>query len=123
MAADFTLKHLAEVDDSAAKAGIGDRQEARPASDALDLDQVGLSFHRVKPGMRQAFGHRHGEAEEVYVVVGGSGRVKLDDDVVAVNRLDAIRVAPGVVRAFEGGADGLEYVAADDAAVLPGWWD
>lgn len=62
----------------------------------------------------------------MYVVVGGSGRVKLDDEIVELERLDAVRVAPGVVRAFEGGADGIEYVALglrrDDSEVLQDWW-
>lgn len=127
MAVGFTLMRLTEVEDAAANAGIGDRQEARSASGALELEQVGVTFHRVKPRMRQAFGHRHGEVEECYVVVGGSGRVKLGDDVVEVGRLDAVRVAPGVIRAFEGGPDGLEYIAfgpqRDDAEVLPDWWE
>src|SRR5450756_1686141 len=71
----------------------------------------GVSHHRLKAGKRQGFGHKHENAEEIYVVLGGSGRVKLDDEIVEIARLDAIRVAPEVVRAFEAGPDGLELLA------------
>lgn len=74
-------------------------------------EQTGFSLHRVKPGQRQGFAHRHDAAEEIYVVVSGAGRMKLDDDVIDVRPLDAVRVAPSVVRAFEAGSDGLEVLA------------
>jgi mannose-6-phosphate isomerase-like protein (cupin superfamily) len=64
----------------------------------------------VKPGQR-GLAHRHQDAEEVYVVLSGSGRVKLDDEISAVGPLDAIRVAPPVARSFEAGEDGLELLA------------
>jgi mannose-6-phosphate isomerase-like protein (cupin superfamily) len=65
----------------------------------------------VKPGKRHAFAHRHKEAEEIYFVVSGSGRVKLDDQVEEVGEFDAIRVGPSVTRAFEAGDEGLELLA------------
>ena len=108
---DYTIKNLKEVDDMAAQQGFGDVQEARFAHGDLDAEQIGISLQKVKPGKRHAFAHRHSEAEEVYVVVAGSGRVKLDDEVEDVRELDAIRVAPSVTRAFEAGDDGLEIVA------------
>lgn len=128
MAASYTHKSLSEVEDAAAKFGLGDRQEAHFASEDLETQQTGVSFHRVKPGMRQGFGHRHEEVEEVYVVVGGSGRVKLDDDVVELKRLDAVRVSAGVTRAFEADGDGLELLAFsprrtdDRGEIIHGWW-
>ena len=127
MAAPFTLKNLAEVDDSAPKFGYAEVQEARFAKDELDAEQTGVSYQRVKPGKRQAFAHRHERAEEVYVVLGGSGQAKLEDQVVELRALDAIRVAPGVTRAFQAGPDGLELLAFGprhdgDGDVLPGWW-
>jgi mannose-6-phosphate isomerase-like protein (cupin superfamily) len=66
---------------------------------------------RVKPGQRQAFAHRHEQAEEIYVILSGTGRIKLDDEVVEVAPLDAIRIAPGVARALEADDEGLEYLA------------
>ena len=127
MAAPFTLKNLAEVDDSAPKFGYAEVQEARFAKDELEAEQTGVSYQLVKPGKRQAFAHRHERAEEVYVVLGGSGQAKLEDQLVELRALDAIRVAPGVTRAFQAGADGLELLAFGprhdgDGDVLPGWW-
>ena len=127
MATPYTLKRLTEVDDSAARFGAGDTQAARFATGDLEAERTGVSLHFVKPGRRQAFAHRHDEAEEVYVVLSGSGRVKLDDDVVELRPRDAIRVAPGVMRAFEAGADGLEVLAfgprhEGDGEIVPGWW-
>ena len=108
---DYTIKNLREVDDMAAIQGFGEVQEARFAHEDLNAEQIGISLQRVKPGKRHAFAHRHQEAEEVYVVVSGSGRVKLGDEVKKVRELDAIRVAPSVTRAFEAGDEGLELVA------------
>jgi mannose-6-phosphate isomerase-like protein (cupin superfamily) len=108
---DYTIKNLREVEDMAASQGFGEVQEARFANADLEADQSGISLQKVKPGKRHAFAHRHNEAEEVYVVISGSGRVKLDDEVREVGELDAIRVAPSVTRAFEAGAEGLELLA------------
>jgi mannose-6-phosphate isomerase-like protein (cupin superfamily) len=103
----YTIKNLRDVTDSAPQFGFADKQEARFAHGELDAETIGFSYHVVKPGKRQAFAHRHEDAEEVYVVLSGSGRVKLDDDVNEIAALDAIRIAPPVLRAFEAGDDGL----------------
>jgi mannose-6-phosphate isomerase-like protein (cupin superfamily) len=108
---DYTIKNLREVEDMAATQGFGEVQEARFAHGDLNAEQIGISLQKVKPGKRHAFAHRHNEAEEVYVVVSGSGRVKLGDEVKEVGEFDAIRVAPSVTRAFEAGDDGLELIA------------
>jgi mannose-6-phosphate isomerase-like protein (cupin superfamily) len=127
MATSYTLIKLTDVEDSAPKFGFSDHQEARFARGDLDAEETGVSFHRVKPGRRQGFAHKHDKAEEVYVVISGSGRVKLDDDIVDLQPLAALRVAPGVVRQFEAGDDGLEILAVGahhdkDGEILPGWW-
>jgi mannose-6-phosphate isomerase-like protein (cupin superfamily) len=127
MATPYTFKKLTEVEDSAPKFGHGGVQEARFANRDLEVEDIGLSLLHVKPGKRQGFAHRHDEAEEIYVVVSGSGRVKLDDDILELEPLDAIRVSPQVTRQFEGGPDGLGIVAFGrhyhaDGEVLPGWW-
>jgi quercetin dioxygenase-like cupin family protein len=124
-----TQINLADVEDAAPANGFGDRWEARVARAALDAEATGVTHFRLKPGRRSPFAHRHAEAEEVYVVLGGSGRVKLDDQLFDVRRLDAIRVAPSVVRAFEAGPDGLELLAfgphraADGEQVADPWID
>jgi mannose-6-phosphate isomerase-like protein (cupin superfamily) len=127
VAAPYTKKKLTEVEDSAAQHGIGEFQEARFANDELETERTGISYVRVKPGKRQAFAHRHEDAEEVYVVLAGSGRMKLDDDIVDVGPLDAIRVAPEVIRMFEAGPEGIEMLAfgvrhKGDGEVIPDWW-
>ena len=127
MPAPYTLKNLAAVQDSAEKFGYGELQEARFATRELEAERTGMSYHRFKPGKRQAFGHKHENAEEVYVVLRGAGRVKLDDEIVELGPLDAIRVAPEVTRSFEAGPEGLELLAVGarhegDGEVIPGWW-
>lgn len=107
----FTKVSLAAVDDAAPGNGFGDRWEARTAREALAAERTGVTLFRLRPGKRSPFTHRHAEAEEVYVVLGGSGRVKLDGELSDVGPLDAIRVAPATARAFEAGPDGLEFLA------------
>jgi mannose-6-phosphate isomerase-like protein (cupin superfamily) len=107
----YTIKNLRDVEDSAPKFGFESVQEAHFAHGDLDAEGTGLSYHVVKPNCRQGFAHRHEAAEEVYVVLSGNGRMNLDGEVVDVQRLDAIRVSPPVVRTFEAGPDGLELLA------------
>ena len=106
----YTIKNLTETADSAVKFGFSEMGEAHFATEELDAEQTGVSYQVLRPGKRQAFGHRHDKAEEVYVVLSGSGRVRLDDEIIDVARLDAIRVEPRVTRAFEAGPDGMEWV-------------
>ena len=107
----YTVKNLRDVRDAAPDAGVDATQVMRFAQGDLDAVRTGVSLMAVKPGRRQAIAHRHDEAEEVDVIVSGSGRIKLDDDIVEVGPMDAIRVAPTVTRALEGGPDGIEYLA------------
>lgn len=127
--ADWTLKNLRDVEDKAPGFGIGELQSARFAQGALETQATGVALMGVKPGKRQGFAHRHENAEEVYVILSGSGRIKLDDEIVEVGPLDAIRVAPGVTRALEAGDEGLEYLAfgprheGDGELIREGFWD
>ena len=124
----YSKTNLRDVSDSAAEHGLSEHQEARfPARD-LETEQTGLNFLVVKPGKREAFAHRHKTAEEVYVVLSGSGKVKLDDELVELAPLDAVRVSPGVTRAFEAGPDGLEVLifgphVQGDGELVDGHWD
>ena len=125
--ASYTRKNLAGIEDSAPKFGFEDRQQARFANDDLNAEQTGLSYHTVKAGKRQAFAHRHDAAEEIYVVLAGTGRLKLDDDIIEVGELDAIRIAPGVTRQFEAGPEQLDYLAfgphhRGDGELFMDWW-
>jgi mannose-6-phosphate isomerase-like protein (cupin superfamily) len=124
---DYTIKNFMDVDDHAA-----DRPgeiEARFARSHIDSEHLGVSYFRYGPNFRSSFGHRHKEQEEAYVVVSGSGKIRVDDDVVELKQWDVIRVAPTAVRAFEGGPDGLELVAigndrpeGGDGEMVEGFW-
>src|SRR5947209_11363042 len=106
---DFSLTNLKQLDDVAAG---GERDvEARFARKQMNSTHLGVSYFRYGPGYRYPGGHRHREQEEAYVVVGGSGRAKLDDQIIDLQQWDVLRVAPSVVRGFEGGPNGLELIA------------
>jgi mannose-6-phosphate isomerase-like protein (cupin superfamily) len=107
---DWTHKNLRDVADVAEGAGFGHIMEARFGHGDLDCTQAGFAYQHVKPGQRQGFAHRHDNAEEVYVVIGGAGHMKLDDETIDLQRLDAVRVSPNVVRAMAAGDDGLEIL-------------
>lgn len=120
---DYVIKNLRQVEDVAPKFGFSEVQEARFAREQLGAETIGLAFHIVRPGRRQAFAHRHQQAEEIYVVLSGQGRIKLDEEICEIEPMDAIRVAPHVARAFEAGPEGLELLAfgprhAGDGEVL-----
>jgi mannose-6-phosphate isomerase-like protein (cupin superfamily) len=108
---DYTIKNLREMKDAAAEAGVSDSLEARFAHEELDSERSGVSYQVVKAGQRQPFAHSHKEMEEIYVVLSGTGRVKLDDEIEEVGPLDAVRIAPPVTRAFEAGDDDLVLLA------------
>jgi mannose-6-phosphate isomerase-like protein (cupin superfamily) len=127
MTTPYTHMRLTDVRDSAREFGLAPDQEARFAKDALDAERTGVSHHRLQPGKRQPFGHRHEQAEEVYVVLSGAGRIKLDEEIVELEARDAIRIAPGVTRAVEAGPGGIEFLAVGarhdgDAELIQGWW-
>jgi mannose-6-phosphate isomerase-like protein (cupin superfamily) len=127
MADQYSLVNLVEVEDAALANGFGDRWEARVAQTALGARQTGVTHFRLQAGKRSPFMHRHAAAEEIYVILGGTGRMKLDDEIIDVRTLDAIRVDPEVARAFEAGSDGLEFLAVgprhlgDGEAVDDAW--
>ncbi|HEX4110406.1 MAG TPA: hypothetical protein VHX88_19920 [Solirubrobacteraceae bacterium] len=123
----FTLRNLRDVEDSAPKFGLDAVGEARFAREELGAEQSGVAYHRLKPGCRQSFGHRHDEAEEVHVVLSGGGRVRMDEEIVELRPLDALRIAPAVTRAFEAGPDGMELLVfgahhEGDGALVPDFW-
>ncbi len=123
----YAMKNLREVEDSALKHGLSNTQEARFPREVLGADQTGVNYLIIKPGQREAFAHRHREAEEIYVVLAGSGRVKLDDELVDLTQLDAVRVSSGTVRSFQAGPEGLEVLifgprVEGDGEVVPDFW-
>jgi quinol monooxygenase YgiN len=123
----FEIVNLGDVEDMAPKFGFGETGEARFARSPLGAVGLGVSLQRLRPCVRQAFGHRHHRDEEIYLVLSGSGQVAVDDQIRGIRRLDAIRVAPASVRAFQAGPEGLELLAmgthhTGDPEMAPGYW-
>lgn len=107
----YTRKNLRDVKNSAPDFGIGEGFEARFARGDLEAEEIGLAYQRLGPNKEAPFGHRHEKSEEIYVVVEGSGKMKVGDEVIELQPLDAIRVAPETQRGFAAGPDGLAIVA------------
>lgn len=127
MSTGYARINIEDVEDVAAKFGMGEVGEARYVREDVGAERVGLSWYRMNPNRRTGFGHRHDDVEEIYVVLGGAGRVKLDDEILDVRRGDLVRVAPATVREFEAGPDGMELLATGthaqgDGELLHGWW-
>jgi mannose-6-phosphate isomerase-like protein (cupin superfamily) len=125
----YTKKNLrTDVENRAPKFGMPEEMQARFARSALEGETLGLSLITLAPGFRPPFGHKHESQEEVYVVLRGSARIKVDDEIVEVSEGDAIRFDKDTMRAVEGGPDGVEYVAFGagedprDAEMVQGWW-
>ena len=129
----FSHRNLRDdVDDVGSNFDGAPDLEFRLATKALGLERSGLSLQRIPPGYRFPYGHTHAEQEEVYVVVRGSGRMKLDDEIVEVSEWDAVRVPPGTWRGYEAGPDGLEILVIgapnlggsprDDVEGKRAWW-
>jgi mannose-6-phosphate isomerase-like protein (cupin superfamily) len=123
----FTIKNLMDIEDSAGEHVPG--VEGRFARKHLDSEHLGVSYFRYGPGVRSAMAHSHREQEEAYVVINGSGRVRIDDEAYPLRRWDVVRVSPEAVRAFEGGDDGLELIAVGsdrpeggDGVMAPSAW-
>jgi mannose-6-phosphate isomerase-like protein (cupin superfamily) len=126
---DYTVVNLKQVDDMAPKFGLSPGLESRFARVPLELEHSGISYFRVAPEFRAPFGHTHTEQEEIYLVVAGSARVKLDDEIVELNEWDAVRIPPGTMRGVEGGPEGAELIAFGapsnenrDVEMVQGWW-
>jgi mannose-6-phosphate isomerase-like protein (cupin superfamily) len=124
----YTKQNLNEVEDQAPNFGMPAEMEARFARTALEGETLGLSLFTLAPNFRVPFGHKHEGQEEVYVVLRGSARIKVEDEIVEVGEWDAIRFDRDTMRAVEAGPDGVEYLAFGagddprDAELVPDWW-
>jgi quercetin dioxygenase-like cupin family protein len=128
MAAYTRVNLKSDVRDMAPQFGM-DGIESHFARTNLELETSGVSYFRLEPGYRAPFGHTHSEQEEVYVVLSGSARVAVADELVELGELDAIRIAPETMHGMEAGPDGAEILAFGapntdnkDADMQPGWW-
>ena len=131
--AEYTIANLrSDVEDQAPNFGMSPQIEARFARQKLELESSGVSYQKVTANFRVPFGHTHSKQEEVYVIVAGGGRMKLDEEFVDVKQWDAVRVPPGTWRGFEAGPEGAELLAygarcgmssdESDSDLKPGWW-
>jgi mannose-6-phosphate isomerase-like protein (cupin superfamily) len=124
----YTKANLREVENQAPNFGMPDEMDARFARGAVEGKTLGLSLMKLDAGFRIPFGHKHENQEEVYVVVRGSARVKVEDEIVELGQWDAIRFDKDTMRNVEAGPDGVEYLAFGagddprDAEMAPGWW-
>ncbi|MGZ4185993.1 MAG: cupin domain-containing protein [Solirubrobacteraceae bacterium] len=129
----FTRKNLrTDLEDLGHKFDGAPDLEFHAAGQALELEQSGLSYQRIPPDYRFPYGHTHQTQEEVYVVVRGSGRMKLDDEIIEVQEWDVVRVPPGTWRGYEAGPEGLELIVygapnlgevpRDDVEGARDWW-
>jgi mannose-6-phosphate isomerase-like protein (cupin superfamily) len=127
--ADYTLRNLKDdVENSAERFGLAPDLETRFGRNPLDVEGGGFSYQRMAPNYVVPFGHRHTNHEEVYLVIAGSGRAKLDGEEQELKQWDALRVAPRVARGFAAGPDGMELLVigfgeAGDSEMLQGYWD
>ena len=127
--AEYTHLNLKDdVENMSERFGLAPDMEARFARQPLGLAGGGFSYQKLAPNFRAPVAHRHRAHEEVYVVVAGGGRVKIEDEVRELRQWDAVRFPPETGRAFEAGPDGLELLAigfgeAGDAEMLEGFWD
>jgi mannose-6-phosphate isomerase-like protein (cupin superfamily) len=124
---EYTKINISEVTDLAPQFGMGEMGEARFARQQLGAEKIGLTFYKMNGGHRVGFGHTHSEVEEAYVVLSGSGRFKVGDDIFDVGERDVVYVAPKAVREWEAAAEGMEMLAfgghaEGDAEMTPGWW-
>jgi quercetin dioxygenase-like cupin family protein len=128
--AGYTKLNLKEdVEDQGPNFGYEGKLEARMARVPLELEHSGVSYLRLAPNFRIPWGHTHKTQEEIYVVVGGSLRAKLEDEVVELKPFDALRVHKDTMRGFEAGPDGAEMIAIGaphtgpgDAETVQDWW-
>jgi mannose-6-phosphate isomerase-like protein (cupin superfamily) len=126
--AGWTLSNLKDdVENSAERFGLAPDLETRFGRKPLELEGGGFSYQRLAPNYTLPFGHRHGNHEEVYLVIAGSGRVKLDGAERELRQWDALRVAPPVARGFAAGPDGMELLVigfgeGGDGEILQDYW-
>jgi mannose-6-phosphate isomerase-like protein (cupin superfamily) len=125
----YTKLNIEEVEDSAPGFGLAPGLEARFGRRPLESEIVAVSRETLAPNFRVPFGHRHRDQEEVYLVLRGSGRIKIEDEILDLHEGDLVRLGRGTWRCTEAGPDGMAYLAVgapvsdeDDSEIEQGWW-
>lgn len=127
--AEYTVLKVTDVDDQGPNFGLEGKMEARFMRVDLGCEHCGVTYLKLAPGFRVPFGHTHKVQEEVYVLVSGSARIKVDDDVHELEPWTAVRLSNDAMRALEGGPEGAELILVGaphtgpgDAITEPDWW-
>jgi mannose-6-phosphate isomerase-like protein (cupin superfamily) len=118
---DYTVCVVGEVPDAFGGQYPG---EMRFLTAALATEQVALTYRRMpaQTGGKGSYGHRHKTQEEIYVVLSGRLEFKLDDEVVELGPLSAVRVAPQTARSVwnEGPEEAVLMIASTRIEDLKG---
>jgi mannose-6-phosphate isomerase-like protein (cupin superfamily) len=124
----YTIVNMKEVEDQAPKFGLSPDLEARFARVPLESELIGFTYQRLAPNVRIPWGHTHKTQEEVFLLVSGSARMKLDDEIKDLKPWDAVRVHKDTMRGFEAGPEGAEFIVVGapggpgDAETVQDWW-
>jgi len=125
----YTIVNLKEVEDQAPNFGLSPDLEARFGRVALDAELIGLTYQRLAPNFQVPWGHTHKTQEEMFVVISGSMRVKVENEIKELGPWDVIRVSKETARGFEAGPEGVEFIAIGapggpgDAENIEGFWE
>jgi mannose-6-phosphate isomerase-like protein (cupin superfamily) len=128
--AGYSVQNLNEVQNQGENFGINpDEMQLRMAKDPLECQNAGVTLLRLGPGYRAPFGHKHKTQEEIYILVKGDARMKIEDEVVELQPMTAVRVDPGTMRGYEAGSEGADLIVIGaprtgpgDGDMEPGWW-
>ena len=63
----------------------------------LEASALGARLWRLEPGQASTK-HRHDEQEELYVLLEGTGRARIGEEVLTLSPLDSLLVEPATVR-------------------------
>jgi uncharacterized cupin superfamily protein len=126
---DYTHLNLKDAEDQAPNFGLGDNLEFRMARVPLGLENSGLSYLRVGPGFRLPFGHKQKNQEEVYILISGKARMKIEDEIRELEPWDAVRVHKDTMRGIEATDEAAEFLVVGapntgpgDAVMANDWW-
>jgi mannose-6-phosphate isomerase-like protein (cupin superfamily) len=126
---DYTIVNLGDVENLAPTFQMPEGMDVRFPKRDLGCTTGGVGVEKLPPGLRLPFGHTHSRQEEIYVIAEGSGRIKLDDEILELRQWDILRIGPGVMRNLEAGPDGVTLIAfgaplaeESDVEMAPGWW-
>jgi quercetin dioxygenase-like cupin family protein len=124
----YTVVNMKEVEDQAENFGLSPQLEARFARVPIEAELIGITYQRLAPNLRLPWGHNHKTQEEIYVLISGSLRAKVEDEVIELQPWDAIRVHKDTMRGFEAGPEGAEMIVVGapggpgDAQLEQNWW-